>query len=355
MARKGDFNARTISALAERTGYKCSFPNCNKPTLGPSAESDISVARTGMACHIYAAADGPAARRVGKKMTAEQLSEISNGIWLCYTHGKLIDGDECTYKPGLLKDWRVIAERKAQLRQRYGEGIEAWKVDELPLARLSLDVSQPSLLAEINEAIELSCIEESWGSSAALALRDVVIELGRNALTHGTSSNFQMVVKSNLVELIDDGIHFSHRDLISATNQRGGAMALAMHGHSSVDILLSYMRRGNYNVTTVVPMDRANIFMDSNECSVTLEIGPQGAADAAHFVETHTECGTVFIHPMHGIIAFSDLYTLGAQLSKYNLSERDVAIVLNEHSAAMYKQITDVIPQIRTIVVKRRR
>jgi len=354
MARKGNFSSKTIATLADRAGNKCSYPNCGNPTNGPSAESEISVAKTGMACHIYAATDGRAARRVNKEMSAGQLSHISNGIWLCYTHGKLIDTDECTYEPELLQDWRIIAERKAQLRQRYGEDIEAWKVDELPLAKLSLKVSQPNPLAEINKAIELSCIAESWGNSTALALRDVAIELGRNALTHGESSNFQMVVKSNFVELIDDGFHFSHRDLISTKNRRGGAMALEVHGGSSSHILLSYMRRDDCNVTTIVPMDRANILMGANACSVTLEYGPQAAAYAAQFIERHTQCGTIFIHPIHGIIGFSDLGALSAQLNKCDLSGRDVAIVLDEHSEEMYKQIRNVIPQIRIIVVNRR-
>ncbi|WP_152977832.1 hypothetical protein [Bradyrhizobium pachyrhizi] len=80
-----------IKALAERVGHRCSFPDCNASTIGPSAESATSIAKTGMACHIYAAADGPAARRTGRSKSIDELRSIENGIWMCYRHGKLID------------------------------------------------------------------------------------------------------------------------------------------------------------------------------------------------------------------------------------------------------------------------
>ena len=69
-----------------------------------------------MACHIYAASNGPAARRVNTSLSVDELRSIDNGIWMCYTHGKLIDADEATYTPEMLKYWRKLAERKAQLR-----------------------------------------------------------------------------------------------------------------------------------------------------------------------------------------------------------------------------------------------
>jgi hypothetical protein len=96
MKDRSDFNSTTKNALAKRAGNMCSFPGCNAITEGPSSESDMSVSKTGMACHIYAAANGPSARRVDVKMTAEELTDISNGIWMCYRHGKLIDTDEAT-------------------------------------------------------------------------------------------------------------------------------------------------------------------------------------------------------------------------------------------------------------------
>ena len=94
MGKRADFTVPVSRGLAERAGFICSFPKCNAPTIGPSAESSIASAKTGMACHIYAASDGPAARRIRPEMTIAELSAIENGIWMCYRHGKLIDADE---------------------------------------------------------------------------------------------------------------------------------------------------------------------------------------------------------------------------------------------------------------------
>src|SRR4051812_7840182 len=120
MTREADFRPDTREALASRAGHRCSFPSCGASTIGPSAEAATKTSSTGMACHIYAASDGPAARRRNPAMSAMELMSINNGIWMCYEHGKLIDTDEATYSPDLLNYWRKLAESKAQLRQALG-------------------------------------------------------------------------------------------------------------------------------------------------------------------------------------------------------------------------------------------
>ena len=60
-------------------------------TIGPGAKPD-QVATTGTASHIFSAApDGP---RGQGGLTEEQLESAMNGIWLCNTHGRLIDANE---------------------------------------------------------------------------------------------------------------------------------------------------------------------------------------------------------------------------------------------------------------------
>lgn len=45
-------------------------------------------------------------------------SDIANGIWLCQNHAKLIDDDELTYTPAVLRDWKDTAEHMAALEAR---------------------------------------------------------------------------------------------------------------------------------------------------------------------------------------------------------------------------------------------
>lgn len=63
MSNRDEFLMTTKRALCDRAGNKCSFPTCSAPTSGPSDESDSSVDSTGMACHIFAAAEGKGAKR----------------------------------------------------------------------------------------------------------------------------------------------------------------------------------------------------------------------------------------------------------------------------------------------------
>jgi hypothetical protein len=67
-----------------------------------------------MACHIAAASAGRNARRYDATMTAEERRLISNGIWLCYLHGKLIDTDEARFTVSQLKKMKEVAETRAQ-------------------------------------------------------------------------------------------------------------------------------------------------------------------------------------------------------------------------------------------------
>ena len=104
MNRPKDFSADVREALAHRAGFMCSFPGCTTPhTSGPSAEADTATSNTGMACHIIAASSGPGARRAVPGATASEITDISNGVWMCYTHGKLIDTDEHSYAIEMLK------------------------------------------------------------------------------------------------------------------------------------------------------------------------------------------------------------------------------------------------------------
>ncbi|PBB84569.1 hypothetical protein CK216_21830 [Mesorhizobium sp. WSM3876] len=88
-------------------------------------------------------------------MSSEERSAITNGIWLCQTHAKLIDDDELTYTPAALQEWKATAEAMAQLeakgfvvrRGRSFSELEA-KVPKL-IAEMRQDLSNHPLVREI--------------------------------------------------------------------------------------------------------------------------------------------------------------------------------------------------------------
>lgn len=138
MARD-DFSKSIIDRLAKRVGMRCSNPDCREPTSGPSSEPD-GVTNTGVAAHIRAASPGGA--RYDSEMTPEQRSDISNGIWLCQTHAKLIDDDEYTFPPSLLREWKETSEHMAALEAR-GFAVRRAR----PFA--DLEKQAPELIAEM--------------------------------------------------------------------------------------------------------------------------------------------------------------------------------------------------------------
>jgi hypothetical protein len=87
--QRDDFNSTTKAALAKRSAFLCVI--CRAITVGPSAESAHSISNVGVAAHITAAA--PGGPRYDATLTRAARSDISNGIWLCQTHAKLIDDD----------------------------------------------------------------------------------------------------------------------------------------------------------------------------------------------------------------------------------------------------------------------
>ena len=122
MASRDDFSLATKRKLAERAGFRCSFPGCGAPTVGASEDAADASVSVGEAAHICAAAQG--GPRFDSEMTPESRSSIENGIWMCRTHGALIDRDPTTYPAELLREWKLQAEQRSRIdvgRQRGSE------------------------------------------------------------------------------------------------------------------------------------------------------------------------------------------------------------------------------------------
>ncbi len=107
---RDDFTQRTKELIAARAGYNCSIPTCLAPTSGPTSGCEGSV-NVGVAAHISGAAEG--GPRFNPNLTREQRQSAENGIWLCSTHGALVDRDLIFYKTELLIKYKYEAEERA--------------------------------------------------------------------------------------------------------------------------------------------------------------------------------------------------------------------------------------------------
>lgn len=111
---RDDFTQATVQRLAKRVGFKCSNPECRKPTSGPGA--DGGAVSLGVAAHITAASQG--GPRFNEHLTSEGRRAPENGIWLCQQCSRLVDADDAAYEVEDLTEWKAFAEAAAAVELR---------------------------------------------------------------------------------------------------------------------------------------------------------------------------------------------------------------------------------------------
>jgi hypothetical protein len=104
---RDDFNRQTIAEIAKGVGYRCSTPECRRPTVGANAVQD-GIVTIGVAAHICAASRG--GPRYDSAQTREARRAKENGIWLCQNCGRLIDADERKFTIDVLLGWKHDAQ-----------------------------------------------------------------------------------------------------------------------------------------------------------------------------------------------------------------------------------------------------
>jgi hypothetical protein len=107
---RDDFAALVLREIAHEVGHRCSNPDCQTPTSGPSKQKGVS--NVGVGAHITAAA--PGGPRFDPALTPAQRKSAANAIWLCNSCGRLVDNDASTYTVGELVKWKLDAIDRAQ-------------------------------------------------------------------------------------------------------------------------------------------------------------------------------------------------------------------------------------------------
>lgn len=343
MARD-DFSADTKRALADRVNNHCCFPGCWAVTLGPSDESGESTSRSGMACHIAAASGGPGARRAVSGMTAEERSSIDNGIWMCYTHGKLIDTDEVRFTIPMLQQWRVVGELRARIEHETGHPLEDGVLVRLG-ATLAGSSAILSGLQKENETIGTllsdSCVGAVWGTDIAHAVRDLAIEIARNALTHGAATSFEMRIEGRRIVLTDDGVPFNPLSLLGQSAYRGGTLAVKHVVEQQPHRMLFTSRRdGDRNETVLALIQSSDDVRALTTCAVTLNFRNWEVSGPP--IEVLESCNVLYaIAPRY--FSFSDAFVAAHWLGQI-IGSRRLVVVLTEASIAVGRVFTDAIP-----------
>ncbi|WP_456726679.1 NACHT domain-containing protein [Bradyrhizobium sp. USDA 3397] len=107
---RDDFTKQTIIEIAKGVAYRCSNPECRRPTVGANAAQDGTIT-IGVAAHICAAS--PGGPRYNAAQTQEARRSKENGLWLCQNCGRLVDADPNRFTVEQLAEWKHGAQARA--------------------------------------------------------------------------------------------------------------------------------------------------------------------------------------------------------------------------------------------------
>ena len=136
---RDEFTPTTKDYIGKRVGYLCSNPDCRCSTIAAAVTHD-GILNVGVAAHITAAA--PGGPRYDSTLSREQRRHQANGIWMCQTHGKLVDSDDKHFTIEMLRTWKRDAERRA------------FQALVAPAARQELQVEPKALDAAVQRLID---------------------------------------------------------------------------------------------------------------------------------------------------------------------------------------------------------
>lgn len=347
-----DFLPKDKIKLAQRSGYICSYPSCEMVTIAPNEEGDDKTSSVGMACHIYAASDGINAKRINPELTDEQLSDISNGIWMCYTHGKLIDTDEHRFSAELLKEWKRINESIASLRQETGIDYQtAYKSISLgKLVRNEIDLPKEFAVNKyVGDALHDSCISLVWGKDITETIRDFLIEYIRNAYLHGKSNKCTLKIDAQEIVIIDDGNEFDVRSLCGSNNSSGGVLSIKrlLDHHGTRVFLTSYRRKENNILKISVPKSAEKI-INSTPCIVDFDMSSLHIGNFQY--KLRETCNEVFVI-LPEYFALSDIALISRKHPLLLSEKRHLVFVLRHVSGHVKELLEEQFKECQVIVL----
>ena len=154
--RRIEFSKGHRILVAQRAGYRCSFPSCNRLTIGPGVQRHKPLC-IGVASHIYSAS--PRGPRGSGGLTTDELSSPENAIWLCPDHATLIDkNDGREYPPETLHVYKMMHENRISLELRGLDSDPKWvksiRVISSPLfvRNIKLDFARLTFISGLNSS-----------------------------------------------------------------------------------------------------------------------------------------------------------------------------------------------------------
>ncbi|TAK32773.1 MAG: hypothetical protein EPO40_01725 [Myxococcaceae bacterium] len=275
-------------------------------------------------------------------MTAEARKSAENGIWMCYTHGKQIDTDEVRYSVAMLQQWKELAKRRARIEQE-SHGKQTLTTEQLRDVTLVDDVvvlTDPDGNQPIGEAIDLSCLPLIWGKDLADGVRDLLVELYRNARTHGKATTCSLEISARTVRLTDNGDPFDPWSL-AGTECGGGSTTVSYFGKQfGGRVVIANHRKGSANELAISRVFNPTALKAVTTC--VADVKPSGALDQFNPANVDA-CGMIYVL-LPTYLVISDVYRLPARLKPVTELGKRIVFVVSKASEFVRAKIPELFP-----------
>jgi hypothetical protein len=332
MTGRDDFLADVVEEIRKRAGGRCSIPDCRAQTSGPSESRVSGVTNVGVAAHITAAAAG--GPRFDPAMTAKDRRSRKNGIWVCQTHGKMIDDDERRYTTDLLCAWRDGAEALAAAEL----GRPVMSARKPGLIQHEIAVAPGGERQGTADFVADISARSVWGKQRSDLVRMVLYELVLNAMRHGTATDVTLRSGPGSIRLIYDGPAFGLNDLLQADHRGGGDAVRALRQAAGGLLELNYRHQNGSNEWFIVDLLRSGAVEDP--CGV--QLAPKGAADCFSSV---ADCDEIHVYA-DDLWSFSDAHGLAASIPEH-LRERQFLVYGIDPVGPLASRLRELLPCAR--------
>jgi hypothetical protein len=177
-----------------------------------------------------------------------------------------------------------------------------------------------------------------------------MVEISRNAFSHGLATQVRYNFKAFGVQTEDNGTPFSLADLVESRGRGGLAAARQVLDDYAPRLLTSYQRSGRMNEISVTKVGSADDLLATSKCAFELPRGRPSAIDVGNYVEAHPDCDTVLLVSRYGF-AFSDVWNLIEKVASTH-PDREIVLVSTGMSFGLEKLVTKKFPKVRLVTLK---
>lgn len=191
----------------------------------------------------------------------------------------------------------------------------------------------------VGNAIHDTCLPELWGYKLADAIRDLVIEIIRNAFNHGEAQSVWLDIGNDSIRISDDGRFFDSWQLFNGASKTGGTLAFQRivkdFSHKIVVWTTRSERKNSHEFTYV---READDILYVTPCSVKLTWKDLKRRATREPIGINESCRVVYI-VLPPYVTISDSVALGEKLHDIRSDGRQFIFVTDRSLSEMAEKI----------------